>query len=335
MQISTEIEAWPRMRSFAIAGRTFHDARVLTVCIEADGLVGRGEASGVYYRGETVEAMAQTIGALDLGGARLTRTALATRLPAGGARNALDCALWDLEAKQAKAPVWRLAGLPEPRPLLTTLTLGADTPGRMAELASTFTHARALKLKLLGDGEDARRVAAVRAVCPDVWLGIDANQAFSRQSFAALLPLLLESEVKLVEQPFACERDADLEDLNCPVPIIADESVQDRAGLAALVGRFDGVNIKLDKCGGLTEALAMAAEARRLGLGLMVGCMTSTSLAMAPGWMLGQICDYIDLDGPLDLAVDRNPAASYDGGLVSCPESLWGYPCCGGDAHRG
>ena len=326
MHINAEIEAWPRTRSFAIAGRTFHDAPVLTVSVELDGLIGRGEASGVYYRGETVETMARAIRALDLGGGVLTRGELAARLPAGGARNALDCALWDLEAQQSGEPVWRLAALPDPKPLLTTLTLGADTPDRMAKLSKTFRHARALKLKLLGDGRDAERIVAVRFARPDIWVGVDANQAFSRETFAVLLPVLMEANVRLIEQPFPWERDGDLDELRSPIPIVADESVQDRAGLKALAGRFDVVNIKLDKCGGLTEALGMAGEARRLGLGVMVGCMTSTSLAMAPGWMLGQVCDYVDLDGPLDLAADRAPAALYDDGLINCPSSLWGYP---------
>ena len=184
--------------------------------------------------------------------------------------------------------------------------------------------ARALKLKLLGDGADGERVRAVRAERPDVWMGVDANQGFTPDTYHALLPALLEARVELVEQPFRVERDCDLDHLGSPIPIAADESVQDRADLEQLIGRVDVINIKLDKCGGLTEALALAFAARRAGMKVMVGNMVGTSLSVAPSFVLGQLCDFVDLDGPIFLARDRSPAVTYTDGFVDCPDELWG-----------
>jgi L-alanine-DL-glutamate epimerase-like enolase superfamily enzyme len=253
--------------------------------------------------------------------------ALQGTMPPGAARNALDCALWDLEAKLSGQPVWKLAGLDRPRALVTTYTVSADTPEAMAARATGYVGARQLKLKLTGEvALDTERVRAVRRARHDVWLGVDANQGYDRASLAAILPDLIACQVKLVEQPFARGREADLEGLRCPIPVAADESVQGLPDIEPLVGRCDLINIKLDKCGGLTEALAMAAEARRLGLGVMVGNMVGTSLAMAPAWILGQVCDLRDLDGTLFIARDRRPSIVFEHGAVSYPAGGWGDP---------
>jgi L-alanine-DL-glutamate epimerase-like enolase superfamily enzyme len=260
----------------------------------------------------------------------LTREKLQNILPIGGARNALDCALWDLEAKMSGRPVWQLAGLPAPKPLVTTYTLGADESVKMAAGARAFAVARALKLKLTGEEEDAERVRAVRAARPDVWLGVDANQGFTPEGLRRLLPALIECNVKLIEQPFRIGGESQLEGLGLPIPVAADESAQGIRDLPALVGRFDMVNIKLDKCGGLTEALAMAREARRLGLDVMVGNMGGSSWAMAPAFLVGQLCQVVDLDGPLIFDADRSPAVRYHNGELTCDEAVWGGAGSGG-----
>ncbi len=252
------------------------------------------------------------------------RRELAAALPAGAARNALDCALWDLEAKRRREPVWRLAGLPEPRPVLTAYTLSLDTPERMAEAARAAAGRPLLKLKLGGEG-DLDRVAAVRAAAPDAALIADANEAWTPDQLRRWLPELAALGVELIEQPLPAGQDAALAGIARPVPICADESCHDSASLDALVGRYDYVNLKLDKTGGLTEARRAAAKAQELGFGLMVGCMVATSLAMAPAALLAQLARYADLDGPLLLAKDREPGLRYEGSLLHPPEAaLWG-----------
>ena len=246
-------------------------------------------------------------------------------MPPGGARNAIDCALWELEAAQAGQPVWRLAGIDPPHPLVTSFTLSADDPAVMAEAALGHAAASAIKVKLTGDLDlDLERVRAVRSARPDAWLGVDANQGFERPELERLAVALAELRVSLLEQPLARGREADLEGYRSPLPIAADESALSLADLPGLVGRFDVVNIKLDKCGGLTEGLAMAAEARRLGLAVMVGNMIGTSLAMAPAFILGQLCDFVDLDGPSFLAEDREPGVTYRNGRIDCGGDVWG-----------
>jgi L-alanine-DL-glutamate epimerase-like enolase superfamily enzyme len=256
--------------------------------------------------------------------AGIDRETLQNLLPLGGARNAVDCALWDLDAKRMGKPAWQLADLDEPRPLLTAHTVGAESPDDMADWACSYTEAKFLKLKLTGEAIDADRIRAVRAARKDVSLAVDANQGFTRSSLEALLPVLTQARVTLVEQPFPIGQEAQLDGMKFPIPIAADESVQGLKDLSALVGRFGVINIKLDKCGGLTEALAIAREARRLGLDVMVGNMTGTSLAMAPGFLVGQLCQVVDLDGPLFLRSDRSPGAVFKGGNVWCPDSVWG-----------
>jgi L-alanine-DL-glutamate epimerase-like enolase superfamily enzyme len=324
MELELRVEKWPFVAPFRITNFVFTDAEVIEATLRDGQAIGRGEASGVYYRDETPERM---IGQIDAARKDIERAAdrnvLREILPPGGARNAVDCALWDLEAKRSGVPVWKLADTPHPMPLKTTFTVSAGTPDRMADTARSYNTARAIKLKLTAD-DPAACVRAVRAARPDVWLGVDANQGFTRRSLEDLLPALAEAQIGLIEQPLPVGADAELEGLNSPVPIAADESVRSLADMGALVGRYDVVNIKLDKCGGLTEGLLMAREARRLGLKVMVGCMSGTSLSMAPAFVLGQICDYVDLDAPTFLASDRESPALYAKGEIWCLDALWG-----------
>jgi L-alanine-DL-glutamate epimerase-like enolase superfamily enzyme len=311
---------------FRIAGRVFEHQDAVVVTLDDGSHRGRGEACGVFYLEDGVPQMLAAIEAqravIERG---VDREALQRLLPPGGARNALDCALWELEAQRRGRPVWALAGLKNPRELTTTFTLGADTPETMAAGARRYEAARALKLKLTGDlGLDALRVAAVRAARPDVWLGVDANQAYAIGELPRLIAILAEARVELLEQPLARGREADLEGFASPIPIAADESALGLGDVAGLVGRFAIVNIKLDKCGGLTEGLRMAHQARRAGLGVMVGNMMGSSLAMAPAFVLGQLCDVVDLDGPTFLARDRTPAVRYARGRIWCDEAVWG-----------
>ena len=326
LQLGLARESWPLRIPFRITGHTTVALEVVVVTLARGSLTGRGEAAGVDYRGETPDSM---LAALEAARAPIeagvTRAQLPGLLPAGGARNALDCALWELESFEARTPVWRLAGLARPRPLVTTCTIGADTASAMAARALEFPGATAIKVKLTGETEDAARVRAVRAARPGVWLGVDANQGFSVNHLRALMPVLVEAGVALIEQPFAIGREPPLAELRSPIPIAADESAQVPEDLASLVGRFDTINVKLDKCGGLSEALRMAALARELGFDTMIGNMLGTSLAMAPAWLVGQGCRVVDLDGPLLLASDRARAAVYSGGSIHCDEGVWGY----------
>jgi len=332
VKVTVEIEPFRLKEPFRITGHTMHKTDVLTVTLEQDGHVGRGEAAGVYYRpAEDVASNAKSVesvrGVLEAG---LGRQALQSLLPVGGARNAVDCALWDLEAKLSARPAWQMAELDRPRPLMTTFTLSAKTAEEMAAGARGYRDAKAIKLKLTGEPEDADRVRAVREARPDVWLGVDANQGFTRPFLETLMPVFVAANVALVEQPFPIGHESLLDGFTSPIPIAADESAQCFADLASLVGRFQTVNIKLDKCGGLTEGLAMAREARRLGLEVMVGNMVGTSLAMAPSFLVGQLCSVVDLDGPIFLAEDRNPAVRYRDGMIECPDALWGSPSASG-----
>jgi L-alanine-DL-glutamate epimerase-like enolase superfamily enzyme len=311
---------------FRISGFVFESQDVVLVELQAGEHRGRGEASGVYYLGDTAAKMVAAIEAhrseIEAG---ISRAALQQLLPPGGARNALDCALWELDASRASQPVWKLAGLQLLNPLVTTFTLGADDPAVMAEGARKYSHARSLKLKLTGEvQQDIARVRAVRSARPGVWIGVDANQGYTLDALPRLMDELTRAEVALLEQPLARGREADLEGFSSPIPIAADESALSLADLPGLVGRFNIVNIKLDKCGGLTEGLAMARKARDLGLGVMVGNMVGTSLAMAPGFILGQLCDVVDLDGPIFLSADRTPSAIYADGKIRCGEEIWG-----------
>ncbi len=324
MQVATE--TLRLAKPFRISGFVFETSDVVVVTLGDGQHGGRGEGGGVFYLGDDVAHM---LDALDTarpaieGG--LGRDRLREVMPAGGARNAVDCALWELEAAHAGVPVWQLAGQGAPIPLRTTFTLGADDPAAMAAGAIAYTDARSIKVKLTGDlNLDIARVKAIRAARPGVWLGVDGNQGFTIDQLDPLIAALHAESVSLLEQPLARGRDADLDGYESVIPIAGDESLLTLDDVAGAVGRFDVVNIKLDKCGGLTEALLMAAAARRLGLGVMVGNMVGTSLAMAPGFVLGQLCDIVDLDGPTFLAADRQPAVEYRDGDVWAGPAVWG-----------
>lgn len=326
LNISVATEKMLLVKPFRISGYVFDAFEVVVVTLDDGQYRGRGEAGGVYYLGDNAAHMLSVLEqARDAIAAGPSREALRAILPPGGARNAVDCALWELEAARAGVPVWQLAGSPPPRPLRTTFTLGADQPDMMAATARDYSQARSIKIKLTGDLDlDLARVAAVRAARPDVWLGVDGNQGFVAGQLDALIAGLLAQDVGLLEQPLARGREADLEGLRSPIPLAGDESILSLADVASSVGRYDVVNIKLDKCGGLTEGLLMAQEARRLGLGVMVGNMGGSSLAMGPSFVLGQECDIVDLDGPIFLANDRQPGVVYaDGNVWSGPE-VWG-----------
>jgi L-alanine-DL-glutamate epimerase-like enolase superfamily enzyme len=325
VELHAAIEKRPMKAPFRITGYTFTGFDALVVTLRDGGCVGRGEAQGVYYKHDNPPEMLAQVEALrDRIERGITRAELLDCLPPGGARNALDAALWDLEAKRRGVPAWQLAGIDPPRPLRTTFTIGADDPARMADHARAFGDAHALKLKLTDDEFNAERVRAVRVARPDVWIMVDANQGFTRDSLSRLLPTLQQCRIALVEQPFPIGRESWLDDIDRTIPIAVDESVQDHTDLAQLAGRVDVINIKLDKCGGLTEALAMASQARAMGFDLMVGNMSGSSLAMAPAFVLGQQCAVVDLDGPLYLREDCSPAARYQGGMIWCPGELWG-----------
>lgn len=311
---------------FRIAGHEFSTWETITATLSDGAHAGRGEAAGVYFLGEGSERMLAAIESvrtqIESGADRET---LRSILAPGGARNAIDCAMWELEARRSGVPVWQAAGAPEPRPIVTTFTLSAETPEQMARAAAGHSQARAIKAKVTGDLElDIERVRAIRAARPDVWLGVDGNQGFARHQLERLIPALAELSVSLLEQPLPRGDEAALEGLNSPIPIAGDESILSLEDVRSAPGRFQVVNIKLDKCGGLTEGLLMHGEARRLGLQVMVGTMLCTSLGTAPGFVLGQLCDFVDLDGPTFLAPEHPPCATYrDGKLFVGPE-VWG-----------
>ena len=323
---TVEIERWEMREVFATSRDAItHIPVILVTLTDAAGHVGRGEAAGVDYDGETPESMAaevQSVAARIHDG--IDGTELMSLLPAGGARNALDCALWDLRAKQTGIRVWQTAGLAPPVPVTTVLTIGLGDEADTRRKARASTGYPILKLKL-----DAERhldvVRIVREEHPRARLLVDANQAWSRALLEKLLPALVAAGVELVEQPVARGEDALLDGLSSPIPLAADESCTDRRSFPSLAGRYAHVNIKLDKCGGLTEALAMQAEAPRHGFGLMVGNMCGTSLAMAPAFLIAQACRFIDLDGPLLQKLDRDAPIRFDDGVISVPDPLlWG-----------
>jgi L-Ala-D/L-Glu epimerase len=325
VKLNVEIETVPLTAPFRITGRTYETIDLLVVTLESSGCIGRGEAAGVYYRNESVASMQRQIDAIrQRVESRMSRDSVQTMLAPGGARNALDCALWDLEAKLTGRFAWEIAELQKPRPLLTLFTCGADEPERMAVAARGHEGARALKLKLTGEPVDADRVRAVREARADVWLSVDANQGFTREFLEQIMPVLIDTRVELIEQPFPNGQDALLDDFHSPITIAADESVQSLSDIPGLLGRFGAINIKLDKCGGVSEALAMARAARESGLHTWVGNMIGTSLAMAPAFLVGQLCDAVELDGPLFLKTDRADPVQYADGFIDCPDALWG-----------
>lgn len=328
VKLTLRNEPLPLKSPFRIFGYVFEDMPATIVTLNDGTHEGRGEAAGVYYLDDTTDKMLATLeGMRGIIEAGITRQTLLDLLPPGGARNALDCALWELEARRAGVPVWKLAGLSETRPLLTTFTVGANDPAAMAASAVAYTQARAIKMKLTGDADlDSERVRAVRAARPDVWLGVDANQGYTRETLPDLLPALVDSHVLLLEQPCKRGDESELDGFDCPIALAADESVLSLAEMDAMNGRWDVVNIKLDKCGGLTEGLLMAKKAQDMKLRVMVGNMCGTSWAAAAGFVLGQHCDVVDLDGPTFLKKDRSPAVVYSDGHITSPDNVWGGP---------
>ncbi|MEM1265261.1 MAG: N-acetyl-D-Glu racemase DgcA [Pseudomonadota bacterium] len=308
--------------AFAISRGARTHADVLTVTIARGGARGWGECVPYPRYGESMESVSAAIGALP---ADVTRAELQERLPAGAARNAVDCALWDLEAKAAGRRVWEVAGLPVPVPVTTVYTLSLGSPEDMQAAARRQAARPILKTKLGGGAEDVARIEAVRKGAPGARIIVDANEGWTPEIYAELAPVLLRLGVEMVEQPFPASADEALGEMERPLPVCADESCHDRASLPALVGRYDMVNIKLDKTGGLTEALAMRDAARAAGFRIMVGCMVGSSLAMAPGTLLAQGAEIVDLDAPLLLAEDREPPLAYDGVAAQPPlADLWG-----------
>ncbi len=319
-------DAWPITGGFRIARGAKSMAETLTVTLAGDGHAGRGECVPYGRYGESlasVRAQIESLRPAIEGG--LSREDLQYALPAGAARNALDCALWDLQAKSSGMPVWRRAGLNPPKPVCTALTIALDTPSNMAAKARAAQGFCVLKLKLAGDGADLVRLRAITAARPDVSLILDANEALDRTALEALLAELAALNVALVEQPVPASEDAALSGLETPVPLCADESAHTAADLARLEGLYGAVNIKLDKTGGLTQALVMARAAKARGLRIMLGCMVCTSLGIAPMLLLGDMADVIDLDGPLLLQRDRENGLVHDGARLAPPQpALWG-----------
>lgn len=326
MHVQTTAESWPLAIPFTIARETITALPLLHLAITHDGVTGYAEAAGVDYEGDTPDTLAAEVTAyLDGRTTPPTRAQLLTEMRPGGARNALDCALWDWEAKRAGRRAAAIAGLPEPRPLVTALSIGIDSPEAMAAIARTQPEAALFKLKLGGkDGLDIARVAAVRAAAPGAEITVDCNEGWDLEMLNAAVPELQAYGVTLIEQPLPAATDSALADYTGSIPLCADESFADITDLPRLA-LYSAVNIKLDKCGGLTAALAIADAAQALGKDLFVGCMIGTSLGMAPGFLLGQRCRWVDLDGPLLLASDRSPAIRYQGTVMRPfgPE-VWG-----------
>ena len=321
MKIEVTRDVFRLAEVFTISRGSRTEAQVLTVRVRDGGAAGWGECVPYARYGETLESVTEQIMALPEG---VTRAALPDLLPAGAARNAVDCALWDLEAKRAGKRVWELAGLPEPKPEITAYTLSLDTPDAMREQAAKHAHRPILKIKL-GTPDDMERVEAVRAGAPKSRIIVDANEGWSADVYAELAPHLVRLGVSLVEQPLPAGDDEALRGIDRPLPVCADESCHDRESLPGLKGKYDVVNIKLDKTGGLTEALALRNAAKAEGYKVMVGCMVGSSLAMAPAVLVAQGALVTDLDGPLLLAEDRDEGLTFDEAGVHPPKAaLWG-----------
>lgn len=324
-ELSARIERFETAQPFVIARGTKHHVDVLVAEIRDGAHKGRGEGTAIYYRGDSAEAaLAALLAQAEAVAEGITRADLLDAMPAGAARNALDAALWDLEAKQTGTPVWQRIGLPKPQPMLTAFTISLGTPAQMEAQAKAASHRELLKLKLGGEG-DADRVAAVRRAAPAARLVADANEAWVGMDVERMCHALAVFDLELIEQPLPAGADEALRHVRSPVPLAADESCQDRADLGAVVGRYRFINLKLDKCGGLTEALAVIHAARQRGLGLMTGCMLSSSLGVAPAFYAAMHGAFADLDGPLLLAQDRPNGLRFAGSDVEPPEvELWG-----------
>ncbi len=325
-KLTVRHESWPIAGKFTISRGSKTSAEVVVVTLEEDGAMGRGECVPYARYGETLEGVMAALEAarprLEAG---LGRDGVAEVLEPRAARNALDCALWDLEAKRRGRPIWELLGLGEPQPLVTAYTLSLDTTEAMRAAAEKAAHRPLLKVKLGRGEEDIERLRAIRAGAPESRLIVDANEGWKPEALPALFEACAELGVVMVEQPLPAGNDGALQGLRRAVPVCADESAHDRHGLGTLLGKYDAINIKLDKTGGLTEARALAEAARAEGLQLMVGCMVATSLAMAPAMLVAQGAAVVDLDGPLLLARDREPGIRFEGSRMFWPpRELWG-----------
>ena len=323
--ISIQLESWPCIIPFRISSNVWDDFPCVVCEIEQDGIIGRGEGMGIYNRGETPESMAAQI--RDISDALANgadRRALVELLPAGGARFAVDSALWDLEAQQSGISAWQTAGV-ETNPVETVFTIGLeDTPEEMAAKASAAADLSLFKVKL-GNDRPVERIAAIRAARPDSRLIVDANQGWNFAELQEFGPALHELGVLMIEQPLPRGDDLELEGFVSSAPLCADESCEHLGELDEAASRYQMINIKLDKCGGLTHGLELARAAADKGLGLMIGCMGGTSLSMAPSHVLAQLCEYVDIDGPLLIKKDREGGLVYDRGMVSLPPThFWG-----------
>ncbi|MDO9418925.1 N-acetyl-D-Glu racemase DgcA [Pararhizobium sp.] len=323
--VTAVTESFPIAGAFTISRGAKTSADVVVCTISDTGITGRGECVPYGRYGETLDSVLAEIAAMQTaleGG--LTRQALQTAMRPGAARNAIDCALWDLEAKTSGIPAWQVAGISEPQALTTAYTISLGEPEVMAAQAAAYAHRSLLKVKV-GTGDDESRIRAVRDAAPDSAIILDANEGWSGDNLDRHFAICAELGIRLIEQPLPAGKDTALAGRSRPVPVCADESVHKTADLAALTDRYDAINIKLDKAGGLTEALVMRDRARELGLKIMVGCMVGTSLGMAPAILAAQGADFVDLDGPLLLARDREPGLVYEASLVFPPKtSLWG-----------
>ncbi|MCC0079063.1 MAG: dipeptide epimerase [Rhodobacter sp.] len=319
--IRVTAESFRLAEVFTISRGSRTEAKVLTVRVERDGLVGWGECVPYARYGESLDSVTAQIEGLPVA---IGRDGLQAALPPGAARNAVDCALWDLEAKRAGRRVWEMAGLAAPVPMVTCFTLSLDTPENMRAAAAKHAHRPVLKIKL-GTPDDMTRLEAVRAGAPAAAIVVDANEGWTAEVYSDLAPHLVRLGVQMVEQPLPAGQDDLLAEIARPLPVCADESCHDRSSLAGLKGKYDMVNIKLDKTGGLTEALALRDAARAEGYRVMVGCMVGTSLAMAPAVLVAQGAEVVDLDGPLLLAEDRATPLAYDAtGVHPSEVALWG-----------
>ena len=325
VELSVREDVFPIAGTFTISRGSRTESRVVTVELRDGDYCGWAECYPYARYGETVESVKKQIEAQrDAIASGMDRAALQTAVPPGAARNGLDCAFWDLEAKRSGKRVWELAGLPAPGPEITAYTLSLAAPDDMRAKAAENAHRPLLKIKLGGAG-DIERLRAVREGAPSAKIVVDANEGWDAATYARIAPVVLDLGVAMVEQPLPAGDDAPLAEMDRPLPVCADEACHDRASLPALAGKYDMINIKLDKTGGLTEALALKAEAEQMGLKIMVGCMIGSSLGMAPATLVAQGAEVVDLDGPLLLAKDRETALTYDAAGVHPPAApLWG-----------
>jgi L-alanine-DL-glutamate epimerase-like enolase superfamily enzyme len=324
VKIEAREEIWPLKETFRISRGSRTEAQVVVATVSDGQYVGRGEGVPIRRYDQTPSSVLAQIDEIKREKS-LDRNRLEKLLPAGAARNAIDCALWDLEAKRSTKRVWELAGIPIIDHVETAFTISLDAPEKMAAAVAAAVNAPILKLKLGGDDVDLARVETVRAAAPNARLLIDANESWSPVHFRKIAPSLGKLGVELIEQPFSADADEILETLDHPVPICADESCHTAADLPRLKNRYEMINVKLDKTGGLTEALRLCERAREYGFKLLIGCMVGTSLSMAPARILAGAADYVDLDGPLLLSRDRDHGIRYDKGKIDIPSrELWG-----------